>query len=81
MLREQRLKREYSGRVWESKNISSRVLSAISIVKKNWEGKESHLGQERLVRRGKSADAEDETNNSRTLSVQRLLDKKLAFGK
>lgn len=45
MLREQRLKREYSGRVWESKNISSRILSAISIVKKNWEGKESHLGQ------------------------------------
>lgn len=45
VLKEQRLKREYSGRVWESKNISSRVLSAISIVKKNWVGKESHLGQ------------------------------------
>lgn len=65
MLKEQRLKREYSGRVWESKNISSRVLSAISIVKKNWEGKEksSWSGGGEQVRR-------DLSDGARTLTLK-----------
>lgn len=47
--------------------------------KSSWSGGDEQVRRDLSVRRGKSA--EDETNNSRTLSVQRLLHKKLAFGK